>query len=150
MNHPSSPGNTASEDILHASAVQLGARGLLIRGASGSGKSTLALELISRGATLVADDRVQIRKVNDGGIQLSPPGAIEGLIEARGIGLIRLPFTAARLTDVIDLDHEEYGRLPVARETVIGNKPFPCLYRVEHPAFAAMVFAYLAGERQNP
>ena len=47
-------------DTIHASAVALGPVGLLIMGASGSGKSSLALELMARGAKLVADDQVVV------------------------------------------------------------------------------------------
>ncbi|MEO1532556.1 MAG: serine kinase, partial [Pseudomonadota bacterium] len=48
----------AVPDPLHASAVALGERGLLILGPSGAGKTRLALELVALGAELVADDRV--------------------------------------------------------------------------------------------
>lgn len=41
---------------LHACAVEIGGRAVLIAGAAGAGKSTLAAELIARGARFVADD----------------------------------------------------------------------------------------------
>ena len=52
--------------ILHATAVAVAGRGLLIRGASGSGKSGLALEMMARGAQLVSDDRVIVSDRDDG------------------------------------------------------------------------------------
>ena len=48
--------------ILHATCVAIGGRGLLLLGPSGSGKSDLALRLIDRGAMLVSDDGVAIRR----------------------------------------------------------------------------------------
>ena len=50
---------------IHAGAVGIGGRGLLILGPSGAGKSALALALMGLGARLVADDRVILR-VEDG------------------------------------------------------------------------------------
>ena len=60
-------------------------------GKSGSGKSDLALRLIDSGARLVSDDYVEIRE-EENILYASPPLQIEGIIEARGIGLIQLPF----------------------------------------------------------
>ena len=76
--------------ILHATTVSVAGRGLLILGPSGAGKSALALELISRGAVLVADDRTQVVVEGDT-LTASVPTAIAGLIEARGVGLLRTP-----------------------------------------------------------
>lgn len=97
--------------VLHASAVAIGNRGCLITGASGSGKSTLALEMIASGARLVADDRTEVRRDRDA-LELAAPAAIAGLVEARGVGLIRLPHCTASLHLVVDLDEEPVERLP--------------------------------------
>lgn len=76
---------------LHATAMVLGARGLLIFGASGAGKSSLALHLLdlcaARGtfACLVSDDRVWLSACN-GRLVAEAPEAIEGLVEIRGFG----------------------------------------------------------------
>jgi len=45
---------------LHASCVSIDGKGILLLGPSGSGKSDLSLRLIDGGATLVADDRVDV------------------------------------------------------------------------------------------
>jgi HPr kinase/phosphorylase len=102
----------ASSVIVHASAVAFGARGLLILGASGRGKSALALALTGAGAGLVADDRVEI--VSRGGALVGrAPAATVGLVEARGVGILRLPSVPeAVLTLAVDLDRAPAARMP--------------------------------------
>ncbi len=76
--------------MVHGTAVRLGRAGLLLRGPSGSGKSDLALRLIESGAALIADDQVAL--AHDGAeIWLSAPPSIAGMIEVRGLGILRLP-----------------------------------------------------------
>lgn len=68
-------------------------------GPPGSGKSDLVLRLLDRGFALVADDRVEIEAGS-----ARAPVALAGLLEVRGIGLLRLPFVAStRLALVVDL-----------------------------------------------
>ncbi|MFN3370095.1 MAG: HPr kinase/phosphorylase [Sphingomonadaceae bacterium] len=74
---------------VHATAVAVRGAGVLLIGAPGSGKSDLALRLIDRGAVLIADDRVGVDAV-DGAALLSPPPTIAGLIEVRGLGIVRM------------------------------------------------------------
>ncbi len=74
----------------HGTIVDIAGQGVLLRGPSGSGKSDLALRLIDRGATLVADDRYQIRLSSRGPLGYAPD-ALYGLIEVRGLGIITLP-----------------------------------------------------------
>lgn len=72
---------------------------VLIVGPPGSGKSDLALRLLTRGFDLVADDQVVIAD----GIA-SCPQELAGLLEARGIGIVRVPYRPqARLALVIEL-----------------------------------------------
>ena len=75
---------------IHASAVLVGARAVLIRGPSGSGKSRLALALLQaaergalRFARLVADDRAHVEAVH-GRLLVRPAPALAGMIEVRG------------------------------------------------------------------
>jgi HPr kinase/phosphorylase len=75
---------------LHATAVLVGADGVLIRGPSGSGKSTLTLKLIRDGGRLVADDQVMLSSCH-GRLVATAPGATAGLVELRGRGLIPVP-----------------------------------------------------------
>ena len=99
-------------EVLHASAVAIDGRACLITGPSGSGKSTLAIEMIALGAVLVSDDRTEVRR--DGQrLLLSPPRTIAGLVEARGVGLLRVPHVAeAEASVIVDLEHEAADRLP--------------------------------------
>ncbi len=98
-------------EFVHGTALALGAKAVLIRGPSGSGKSDLALRCIAatplahmpHRAELVADDQVRLT-LNEGGIAASPPPAIAGKIEVRGLGILTLPFRpSARLALVVDL-----------------------------------------------
>ena len=139
-----------TSQTLHASAVAVAGRGLIILGASGSGKSSLALDLISRGACLIADDGVEVVRESDGALCLSSPAAIAGQIEARGVGLLTLPFTTARAYAAVTLDVAETARLPEAHETVIAGVTLPLLHKVEGPTFPAMLHAYLTGQRTDP
>lgn len=85
---------------LHATTVALGGRGVVLRGPSGSGKSDLALRLLDDGrgdARLVADDYTEVTAdpaAADGttsGLTGTAPAAIAGLLEVRGVGILRLP-----------------------------------------------------------
>lgn len=95
---------------IHGSCVSKAGAGVLIVGPSGSGKSDLALRLLDRGFDLVADDRVEI----EDGIACAP-ASLAGLIEVRGIGLLRLPAAMrARIALVVELDAPA-ERLPAPR-----------------------------------
>ncbi len=62
--------------------------GVLITGESGLGKSELGLELISRGNGLVADDAVDLHRINQTTIEGRCPDLLQNLLEVRGIGLL--------------------------------------------------------------
>lgn len=90
---------------IHATCVAIGGFSVLLRGPSGSGKSDLALRLIDSGGLLVADDQTELY-VEDGVLFARAPEVLAGLIEVRGLGILRLPqfqpFSAVDL--VVDLD----------------------------------------------
>src|SRR5580658_2542678 len=89
--------------LVHATAVAIGGRAVLLRGPSGSGKSDLALRLIDAGARLVADDRSELWRAGDA-ILVRSPATIAGLIEARGVGILTVdPLPTARLALIVDL-----------------------------------------------
>lgn len=132
---------------LHATSVSLDRQAALIIGASGSGKSALALELISRGANLIADDMTRVT-VQDGAAIALPPPTRKGQIEARGLGILDVGHGAATpIRAVIDLDHIETDRLPPMRSCLVLGCDIPLFHKVERPYFAAAILAYLGGER---
>ena len=109
---------SAAGIVVHASAVALSGRAILILGASGSGKSALALALTGRGAALVADDRVTLVR-KGAALVARPPAATAGLIEARGIGILPLPAVPeAVVTLAVDLDRAPSARMPHG-ETIV-------------------------------
>ncbi len=77
-------------ETLHATAVAVQGAGVLLLGPPGGGKSDLALRLIDRGAVLIADDRVATA-VKEGALLLGAPPSIAGLMEVRGVGIVRMP-----------------------------------------------------------
>lgn len=106
---------TGGPATLHASCVALDGQGLLILGPSGSGKSALALQLMALGARLVADDRCRVF-AQDGRLHAACPPEIAGLVEARGIGLLRADALAETpLVLAVDLGRTETERLPPRR-----------------------------------
>ena len=108
---------------VHASCIALGETGVLIRGASGAGKSRLAHILIVRGrhggtpCTLVADDRVHLENVA-GVLEARPAEPLAGLLEIRGLGIVRLPhrerIAVGLVVDLLPV--EEVPRLPLPGE----------------------------------
>ena len=82
-------GAAARQTSLHGSCAAHGGIGVLLLGSPGAGKSDLLLRLIDRGFDLVADDRVVIEAG-----QAMPPAALAGMIEIRGLGLLRMAHVA--------------------------------------------------------
>jgi HPr kinase/phosphorylase len=111
----------AAGSTIHASAVLVGPKAVLIRGPSGSGKSLLAWNLINAASQglltftrLVGDDRVQVIGQSDR-LLVRPAQALSGLIEIHGLGIRRLPFDAIAVVGwVVDLAASDAARLPAA------------------------------------
>jgi HPr kinase/phosphorylase len=111
-----SPADDAS---VHATAVAIEDRAVLIRGPSGSGKSRLAFELLLAGragqirpSVLIGDDRVYLRPRN-GQLIVRPAPELAGLIEMRGLGIRRFPYAQEALVGmVVDLSADDAERLP--------------------------------------
>jgi HPr kinase/phosphorylase len=106
------------QKTIHASSVLVGARAVLIRGPSGAGKSRLALALIQAARTgsllfakLVGDDRVRLQAAG-GRLLVRPAEALAGLIEVRGLGIMRLSYEPSAVVGlVVDLGTDA-ERLP--------------------------------------
>ncbi len=73
---------------VHGVLVDCYGEGLLIMGESGIGKSEAALELVRRGHRLVADDVVEIRRINEWTLVGNAPEITKYFLEVRGIGII--------------------------------------------------------------
>lgn len=132
---------------LHATCVAHGGKGLLILGKSGAGKSSLALSMIALGADLVADDRTDIALI-DGHLIASVPDPLHGLIEARGIGLLRLPFIAnVALAAAVDLDQTETERLPPRRQIELMGQKLELIHGSHYLHLPAALMCYLMGMR---
>jgi serine kinase of HPr protein (carbohydrate metabolism regulator) len=124
--------------LLHATAVAIEGRAVLLRGRSGAGKSDLGLRLIDAGAGLVADDQSELRRRADTLI-VRAPAALAGLIEVRGIGILRLAALAeAPVALIVDLvPPETVERLPMpCSETLLGIV-VPCIAVAPFEASAA-------------
>jgi serine kinase of HPr protein (carbohydrate metabolism regulator) len=109
---------TASASI-HASAVLVGDRAVLIRGPSGAGKSRLVFDLILAGragqiapAVLIGDDRVYLEATGDQ-LVVRPAPELAGLIEIRGLGIRRCDFANEAIVGlIVDLNAADAERLP--------------------------------------
>jgi len=103
--------------LLHASCAARGPAGVLLIGPPGAGKSDLLLRLIDRGFVLVADDQVSVD-----GLTASPPPSLAGLLEVRGLGILRLPhLPACTLALVVLL--QKPPRLPVPARYEVLDLP---------------------------
>ena len=140
---------TAARDILHASCVAVDGRGLLILGPSGAGKSALAIRLLALGARLVSDDRTRIEAREDCLSASCPTPALQGMIEARGLGILRAPAVdSATLTLAVDLGQPETDRLPPFRTVTILGIPLPLVLHPQNDHFPDALMLYLRHGRQ--
>jgi HPr kinase/phosphorylase len=104
---------------VHASAVRVNNRAVLIRGPSGSGKSRLAFDLIVAGragqiprAVLIGDDRVHLQATK-GQLLVRPAAELAGLIEIHGLGIRRCDFAERAIVGlVVDLSAGDAERMP--------------------------------------
>ena len=78
----------ADRATMHGVFMDILGMGVLITGESGLGKSELGLELISRGHGLVADDAVDLYRINQTSVEGRCPELLQNLLEVRGIGLL--------------------------------------------------------------
>jgi HPr kinase/phosphorylase len=123
---------------VHGTSVALDSAGVLLRGPSGGGKSDLALRLIDAGAALVADDQTELRRVG-AGLRMSAPAAIAGLLEVRGVGILRVPSVpSAILRLVVTLvPSEAIERLPEPRHCLLLDCAIPEIALAPFEASAA-------------
>lgn len=72
----------------HGVLMDVDGIGMFIAGESSIGKSETALELVKRGHRLVADDVVEIKKIDEKTLIGSSPELTRFLMEIRGLGII--------------------------------------------------------------
>jgi HPr kinase/phosphorylase len=151
---------TAGAPTIHASAVLVGAKAVLIRGPAGSGKSRLAWDLLQAAAQttglgalpfarLVADDRAYV-DAHAGRLLVRPACELAGRIEIHGLGIRRLVFEPVAVVGlVVDLAAADAARLPgpQAETTVISGVNLPRLAVAAGMAALSLVMATL---RTNP
>jgi len=119
---------------IHATAVLVGAKAMLIRGEPGSGKSRLALRLLEAAGRelpfvrLVGDDRVYLEN-RAGRLVVRPPQELAGLLEIRGTGIVRAPFEAAAVVGLVIELGQPADRMPAAesRKAVLEGVTLPRL-----------------------
>jgi HPr kinase/phosphorylase len=75
---------------VHGVMIDIYGIGVLLIGESGVGKSEVALDLITRGHSLVADDRVTVRRYPDGNLIGFSEGPLRHHMELRGLGIINV------------------------------------------------------------
>ena len=115
-------------EIVHATAIEIDGKGVLLRGPSGSGKSDLALRLLEAGGVLIGDDRIAL-SVRDDFVVARVPETIAGKLEIRGLGIVQLPYQAeTRVTLVASLvERGEVERLPQKRMVELIGQMVPAI-----------------------
>src|SRR3954464_15864729 len=124
---------------LHGVLLEIYGLGVLLIGESGVGKSESALDLITRGHSLVADDRVTVKRYPNGELLGFSEGPLRHHMELRGIGIINVQdlfgLASVRERTAIDLVIElepwqagrQYDRLGL-HETLFNILEIPCPY----------------------
>ncbi|HXK66604.1 MAG TPA: HPr(Ser) kinase/phosphatase, partial [Spirochaetota bacterium] len=80
----------AESVTIHGTLIDVFGIGILLIGKSGVGKSETALELIERGHRLIADDLVEIKKIDESLLMGSGSELIRHHMETRGIGILNV------------------------------------------------------------
>ncbi|MES2597475.1 MAG: HPr(Ser) kinase/phosphatase [Verrucomicrobiota bacterium] len=80
----------APTQTVHGCMVDVQGVGVLIQGDSGCGKSESVIGLLQRGASLVADDAVRLRNIEEREIVGMAPETTRDMIEIRGLGILNV------------------------------------------------------------
>lgn len=125
--------------LLHSSCVNIREHGILICGRPGTGKSSLALQLMDRGATLIADDQTYVGW-EDGQLIASPPPSLKGMLEVRGVGLCTFPFQNQSVLKLcVEISEDgQFERLPDPLFVEYHGIKLPGLRLMKNDALGAM------------
>ncbi|WP_101773905.1 HPr(Ser) kinase/phosphatase [Peptostreptococcus faecalis] len=148
----------APMETVHGVLVDINGVGVLIKGESSIGKSETALELIQNGNRLVADDAVEIKRIDDGWLSGTAPELLRNYLEIRGIGIIDIKSLygarALNLNKKIELvaylenwdPKKYYDRLGLDRdyEEILGEKIEKIVIPVKPGRNTAMVLEVAA------
>ena len=127
--------------LLHATGVVHDGAAVLLTGPPGAGKSDLALRMIDRGWRLLADDQLRL-SVEGGVLRAHAPSATLGLIEVRGVGIVRFdPVPSAPVALILALGPET-DRLPEPASATYLGVQVPVLTLDPCPASAPIKLAY--------
>lgn len=156
-------------NLLHATTIFLDGFGIMIGGPAGIGKSALALDLLndahgfeyvllnSGSSLLVADDQTYVGKdVVDGEAKLIArcPQNIEGLLEVRGLGIIKVPFRSPSPVDLyVEIVDKMPARMPDTNSQLryILDVKIPCIQifkddRMAKARVRAALYAFTRGK----
>lgn len=93
--------------LVHGCLVDVQGIGVLIQGKSGCGKSESVIGLLQRGGSLVADDAVRLRLIEEREIIGSAPEMTRNMIEIRGLGILNVAalfgVSSVRMSKRLDL-----------------------------------------------
>ena len=108
---------------IHGVLVDVYGIGVLIKGESSIGKSETALELIQKGHRLVADDAVEIIKLDDDRLVGQAPELLKHYMEIRGIGIIdvRSLYGVGAIKNIKEILYNRLG-LDKEYETILGKE----------------------------
>jgi len=113
---------------MHATAVDVAGRGVLLCGPSGAGKSDLALRLVDRGASFISDDQIELT-LHRRGVLAVAPRPIRGYMEVRGVGIIPVPVTGGTYISLIVelVPSVDVLRLPDMEHKMLLGKKIPLI-----------------------
>lgn len=125
-------------EMIHATCVARHGRAALLRGPSGSGKSDLAFRFLETypDGWLIADDQVMLAPDGEA-LRASPPKSLRGLLEVRGLGLVRRATPAALDAIAVSLIVDLSGSQTVGH---IADPAFAALCGIELPVIPLMPF----------
>lgn len=133
---------------LHGTTIAIQGKAALLIGKPGMGKSSLALQLIDRGARLVADDQTCLT-LEKGEVYASCPDTLKDLLEVRGVGICPFPSQGkSPLNLVVEIcEADEILRLPDPIFVQYHNIPIPSLKLAKYDPLGALKVELKIGKK---